>query len=264
MKYSTTLAVVALGLGFAGGVFGQTPGQSEIQYLDQLEQDKTDYNRSLIAELGSFKKFDNMPMLAALLKVKDRIVWLSERFVKPDADYRLGYALAVYQSKIGDANDAVVTLAKADLRAFVDSQHCDDKSSPQNRIGPWRNAAQPIYSAIRALPQEQKAKIREAIEQEEPKMALRVPSPWMCNGGAKQITKLLQKYPEIGALEGGKPIPQAVLDKYPTVIAVKGNNVELTDYSIQPDFIPEEVWKKDLPVMIQAFKKSYFSALGFN
>ena len=95
-------------------------------------------------------------------------------------------------------------------------------------------------------------------------MALRPPSSWMCSGGAKHIAKVLQKYPEIGALEPGKPIPQAILDKYPKVIAVKGNSVELTDYSIQPDFIPEDVWNKDLPVMVQAFKKSYFSALGFN
>lgn len=264
MKPLTALAIATLEFSLVGWSYAQTPGQSEMQYLDQLEQDKAEYQRNLFTELGRFQKFDNMPMFDALLKVKDRIVWLSERFAKPDTDYRLGYALAVYQSKIGDANDAVVTLAKADLRAFVDSQRCDDKSSPQSRIGPWRNAAQPIYSAIRALPQEQKVKIREAVEQEEPNMALRAPSSWMCSGGAKHIIKVLQKYPEIGALEAGKPIPQAILDKYPKVIALKGNNVELTDYSIQPDFIPEEVWKKDLPVMIQAFKKSYFSALGFN
>ena len=75
---------------------------------------------------------------------------------------------------------------------------------------------------------------------------------------------MIQKYPEIGALDGGKPIPQAILDKYPNVVSVKEGRVELTDYSIQPDFMSEESWKKDLPIMIQAFKKSYFATLGLN
>jgi len=264
MNYSKMLAVAVFGIAFSGGVFGQAPDQSETQYLDQLEQDKTEYNRSLITELGGFKKFDSMPMLTALLKVKERVVWLSERTAKPDSDFRLGYALAVYQSKIGDTHDAAITLATADVRAFVDSQRCEDKSSPPARLTPWRNAAQGIYQVIRALPQEQKAKIRAAVEQEEPKLALRTPSPWMCNGGAKQVIKVLQKYPEIGALDGGKPIPQAILDKYPNVVSVKEGRVELTDYSIQPDFMSEESWKKDLPIMIQAFKKSYFATLGLN
>lgn len=264
MKFSIALIFVALGVCFAGAAPAETPNQSEIQLLDQLEQEKTDYNRSLFTELGRFKKFDNMPMSAAVSKVKERVGWLIERTAKPDSDYRLGYALAVYQWKMGDSQDSALTLAKADLRSFVDSQRCDDKSSPPSRIGPWRNAAQPIYLAIRALSQEQKAKIREVIEREEPQMALRVQSSWMCSGGGKQITKVLQKYPEIGALDAAKPIPQAILDKYPTVIAVKEGRVELTDYSIQPDFMPEEVWKRDLPAMINAFKKSYFAALEIN
>lgn len=263
MKHLPAL-LLALGILFATSAASQTATQSEIQFLDQLEQDKAVYNRSLITELGRFKQFDSMPMLAGLLKMKERAGWLTERVRKPDSDYRLGYALAVYQWKMGDSKDASLTLARADLRAFVDGQRCEDKTSSPGRTAPWRNAAQPIYAVIRNSSPELKAEVRKAIEQEEGQVSARVPSPWMCSGGAMHITKLMAKYPEIGAHDPKTPMPQSLIDKYPTVISVSNGRVELTDYSIQPDFISEDVWNKDLPRMIEAFKKSYFPTLGIN
>lgn len=264
MRFLIASFLVVLGICFGTVTSAQTPTQSEIQFLDQLEQDKTDYNRSLFLELGRFRQFESMPPLVGLQKMRERAGWLNERARRSDADCRFGYVLAGYQWKLGDSKAAALMLAKADLRSFVDSQRCEDKSSPPSRIGSWRNAAQPVYLAIRNMSQELKAEIRKTIEQEESQMQLRVPSAWMCSGGAKQITKLLQKYPEIGALDPSKPVPQSILDKYPSVISIKVGRVELTDSSIQPDFISEETWKTDLPRMIDAFKKSYFPSLGIN
>lgn len=263
MKKSSAL-FLALGILFTTSAAPQTATQSEIQFLDQLEQDKAVYNRSLITELGRFQQFDSMPMLAGLLKMKERVGWLTERVRKPDSDYRLGYALAVYQWKMGDFKDAALTLSKADLRAFIDGQRCEDKTSSPGRTAPWRSAAQPVYAVIRSSSPELKAEVRKAIEQEENQVPARGPSPWMCSGGAMHIVKLMAKYPEIGAHDASKPMPQSLLDKYPTVISVSNGRVELTDYSIQPDFISDDIWKRDLPRMIEAFKKSYFPTLGIN
>lgn len=263
MKNSPAL-FLAIGIVFSTSAASQTATQSEIQFLDQLEQDKSVFNRNLMTELGRFMSFDSMPMLTGLLKMKERAGWLTERVRKPDSDYRLGYALAVYQGKMGDSKEAALTLARADLRAFVDGQRCEDKTSSPGRTAPWRNAAQPIYAVIRSSSPEFKAEVRKAIEQEETQVSARVPSPWMCSGGVMHITKLMAKYPEIGALDPKNPMPQSLIDKYPTVISVNNGRVELTDYSIQPDFISEDVWNRDIPRMIEAFKKSYFSALGIN
>lgn len=264
MKRFLVCLLTVFSVVYANAVFAQEASLLEAQVLDQLEQDKAEYGRNLFAELGKFQKFDAMPPQVGLTKVVERVAWLSGRAQKADSDYRLGYALAVYQWKMGNVRGAALTLARADFRAFVDGQRCDDKSSMLPRTVPWRRAAQPVYALMRNAQPELKAEIQKSIEQEASSLAVREPSAWMCSGGSKQIAKLLKKYPEIGALDASKPVPQSMLEKYPGVIAVNNGKIELTDYSIQPDFVSDEVWGRELPRVIESFKKSYFSMLGIS
>ncbi len=262
MKSTLALLFVFVVIYFTSATSAQTETHTEARLLDQLEQDTANYNRNLITELARFQKFDSMPVPVGLLKINERVNWLTDRVKKPDADYRLAYILAVYQWKMGNSRDSALSLTKADLRSFVDSQRCEDQSSPPSRLATWRRATQPIYEVIRSASDDLKVEIRNAIEREEGNLHLRTNPAWMCSGGAQHIMKLIKKYPEIGAHDASKPIPQTLLDKYPSVISVKDGRIELTDFSIPPDFRPEEMWKRDLPEMTATFKQNYFSMLG--
>jgi hypothetical protein len=237
--------------------------ETEAQLLDKLEQDKSDFNRLLVAEIAWFQKFDALPKAEALLKIKERVDWLAIKVAKPDSDYRFGYSLAVYQWKFGDERNAALTVARSDVRSYADSLRCADNTSPSKRIGTWRAAVQPVYQIIKNSTSDQKGEIRKAFEQEETQLNQRSANPWMCNGGAQQITKLLEKYPEIGGMQAGIP-SKAIVEKYPSVIRVRGNNVELVDNSILPDFVDGEKWSRTLPEMLNGFKKNYFSMLSLN
>ena len=238
--------------------------QTETELFNKLEKDTADYSRALITELAQFQKFDSVPISESLPKTFERVMWLAPRFEKPDADFRFGYILSVYYWKLGDIRNAALTLARADLRSLADSLRCIDKSSPPNRLAPWRNAAQPVYKNMRDSSAKLKDEIRSSIEREELQISQRPASVWMCSGGSQQMVKLMEKYPDIAALDISKPIPQAILDKYPSVITVKPGNVVLSDNSILPDLLPEVEWKRMLPETISTFKKGYFSLLGLN
>lgn len=256
--------VILLVISFTTSVASENTMQAEIQLLNELEQDNSGYSRNLFIELGKSDQFDSMPITEGLIKIKARSSWLSERVQKPDSDYRLAYALAIYQWKIGDFKDSALTLVKADLRAFVDGQRCQDKSSLPARTAPWRNAAKPVYLIIQSASPELKVEIQKVIQHEEKLISVRTPSAWICSGGIKQLVKLLRKYPEIGAHDISKPIPQSLLDKYQNVISVENGRVVLSDYSIQPDLIEDKAWQQNLIEIIEAFKNSYHPILGIN